>query len=415
MKYLTVIGDGMADMPVAELGGKTPLEALALPGMAVLAGGEVGRVRTCPTGLPPGSDVAFLSIFGNDPMAGYTGRSPLEAAGCGVTLRRGDVSFRMNLVAVSGDGYSQARMLSHNGGGIPGEEAFALVTALMRDAAFAAMLRDIGITITPSCSFRHIAVMSAMDNGADTIHDNLRFELAAPHDIVGEPIAEYLPKGRRQENLRALTSRAYEVLSNHPINLARMNNGEMPANAIWLWGDGTLAELADFRAQFGHGGAVVSAVPLVKGIARLSGLNAPDLPGATGLLDTDYEGKLNCALSALDNGADFAAIHVEAPDELSHDGDLQGKLEAIRRLDARIIMPLIERMPNIDRDFRVMLLPDHYTLLKTRTHDGTPVPYCVYDSRVHGESRPFTERLAQGYPVIEAGYTLMSRLFVGET
>ena len=409
MKYLAIIGDGMADLSIAELNGKTPLEYLAPPGMAKLAGGEVGRARTCPPELPPGSDVAFLSIFGHDPMLGYTGRSPLEAAGCGVKLRQGDVSFRMNLVAISSEGYKSARMLSHNGGGIPGDEAYALVTALMKDAAFAAKLNEINMTITPSRSFRHIAVMGGVvGDGA-----SLPFEMVPPHDIVGALISDHLPRGRNQEALCALTARAFEILSAHPINLTRINNGELAANAIWFWGDGTAAKLANFKTQLGFGGPVISAVPLVKGIARLSGLEAPDLPGATGLLDTDYNGKLDCALSALAGGADFAAIHVEAPDELSHDGDLEGKLEAIRRIDARIIVPLLERLPRIDRDYRVMLLPDHYTLLSTRTHDGTPVPYCVYDSRANTRPRLFTEKLAQEYPLIEEGYRLLTRLFAG--
>ena len=376
MKYILVVGDGMADMPVEALEGKTPLETLACENMARVGGGELYRFRSCPEGLPPGSDVAFLSLFGNDACACYTGRSPLEAAGLNASLEAGDVCFRVNLVSIK-DG----KMISHNGHNVSGDDVRNKMAALMNDAEFMRIAGDMRFTVTDT--FRHVAILPGAAG---------EYPLTPPHDIAGEEIAGYLPPDAR---LRALTLRSMEVL------------GDCQANCAWFWGAGTAASLKDFEATFGKKGFVVSAVPLVKGIARLMGMEAPDFPFATGLLDTDYEAKARAVEEALDNGYDFAVLHVEAPDEASHEGSLEDKMEAIRRLDERCIAPLLARRD----DFRLMVLPDHYTLLSSRTHDATPIPVALYDSREAAAPRPFTEKACAGVPVMEDPEDLMRVLF----
>lgn len=402
MKYVMVVGDGMADLPIEALGGKTPLSYLAPPALAVAGGGALGRLRSCPEQLPPGSDVAFLTLLGHDTARVYTGRAPLEAAGCGVALEAGEACFRMNLVALGEDEDGRQVILSHNGGGIDGQPAEQLVLSLMADPEFGRLMRQAQMRITPSRTFRHVAVMPASGEP---------FELDPPHDIIRQPLSEHLPRGQQHQLLRALTEAAHRALEEHPINQTRRQAGLLPANGVWFWGAGRPVQLDNFEEKYAKKGVVVSAVPLVKGIARLSGLSAPDLPGATGLLDTDYEGKVACALAALQAGSDFALVHLEAPDEMSHDGSLPDKMKAICRLDQRILAPLLEALPHLDPEFRLLVMPDHYTLLSTRTHDGTPVPYCLYDSRQPGVPRPFTEAGCEGQPVLESGDQLMRQLF----
>ena len=399
MKYILAVGDGMADFPIDALGGKTPLEYLSLPAFARIGGGRLGRVRTCPAGLAPGSDVAFLTLLGNDTRAVYTGRSPLEAAGMGLSMQRGQVALRMNIVSIGEEGYPQAGMYSHNGSGIEGEDALRLATDLINDAHFSALARACGLSVSVTDTFRHVALMPG---------DAAQFELTPPHDIVGRPVLDYLPGGERGKVLRELMRASFQALNRHPINQKRRAMGLRAANSAWFWGAGTACALDNFEKKYGKKGIVISAVPLVKGIARLGGLNAPDIPGATGLLDTDYEGKAARAVEALREGYDFALVHLEAPDEMSHDGSLENKLEAIRRLDARTVAPLMEAMRE---PYRLMLISDHYTLLSTRTHDGTPVPFAIFDSRAPGAPRPFTESACAGCPVLDNGDILMRLLF----
>ena len=401
MKYLLVVGDGMADLPIEALGGKTPLEYLNPKGFQIVGGGELGRLRSCPTQLPPGSDTAFLTLLGNDTPKVYTGRSPLEAAGMGVKLEEGQVCFRMNLAAIEEAGFPQGKMLSHNGGGIDGEEAYALAQYLTQQGRFAQLARDCGLTIYPTPTFRHAAVLPTREEG---------FTLAPPHDIVGQPVGAHMPQGACAGLLGELYRASFEALDQHPINRARREQGKLAANCAWFWGAGTACRLDNFQEKYGKKGLVISAVPLVKGIARLGGLDAPDYPWATGLLDTDYRRKAQTAVEALAGGYDFALVHLEAPDEMSHDGSLENKLEAMRRLNQRIVEPLLEQMPQVD-DFRLMLMPDHYTLLSTRTHDGTPVPFAIYDSRRPGAPRPFTEAACADAPILENGDLLMRKLF----
>lgn len=406
MKYIVLIADGIADTQVEALGKRTPLEALALPHFDILAGGEFGRVRTVPEGLPPGSDTAILSIFGHDPRMCYTGRSPLEAAGSGVALHPGEVSFRVNLTALDGADFEQAHILSHNGGNVEGDEVDALIAALQGDSGFTRSAAALGMTLHASRSFRHIGVIGAAHTAKDST-----YALTEPHNILGQPIAPFLPQGSSAEALTDYMRTSYAALRGHPINLARIARGALPANCVWPWGAGSAVALDSFEQKYEKRAVVISAVPLVWGIAALSGLPAPRLPGATGDLDTDYAGKVQAALGALHDGADLAVLHVEAPDECAHAGDIDGKCEALRRIDERVVAPLLARLPEIDPCFRFLVLSDHYTLLTTRKHDGTPVPFCIYDSRLPGTPRKFSESTAQARPLLPSGTLLLSRLF----
>ncbi len=399
MKYMLVISDGMADTELPELNVQTPIESLDLPSFNTLAGSEMGTVQTVPQGVAPGSDTAILNIFGYDPRTCYSGRSVLEAAGVGVLLKKGEVSFRLNLCAIE-DGV----ILSHNGGGIEGDEAENLMHALLADETFQKAAQRVGLSVTVSRTFRHIGVINAPD-GAE-------FHLTEPHNILNQPIEGYMPKGALAEELTAIMEASFKVLDQHPINISRRERGLLPANMLWPWGAGRAIVLPKWQEKYGRGGTVISAVPLVWGIANLAGLKVVHVDGATGDLDTNYEGKADAALEALKNGDDFAAVHVEAPDEMAHAGSLEKKLEAIRRVDARVVKRLLEKLPAIDKDFRILLLSDHPTLLTTRTHDGAPVPYAIYDSRHPGMPRKFSEKTARATKVFLAnGDLLMPHLF----
>lgn len=398
MKYVLMIGDGMADTTLPQLNGKTPLESLDLPHFNILAGSEHGTARTVPEGVPAGSDTAILNIFGYDPRTYFSGRSVLEAAGVGVLLKEGEVSFRMNLCAVE-DGV----MLSHNGGGVEGDEAEGLMQALVQDPGFKKAAEALSLHIHISRTFRHFGVIYAPSAG--------EFILKEPHNILGEKWEGYLPAGALAQEMTALMLESHRFLDQHPINQARRARGKLPANLLWPWGAGRAIRLPSFREKYGHSGAVVSAVPLVRGIANLAGLPAPEVEGANGELDTNYAGKVNAALASLKSGDDFAVIHVEAPDEMTHAGDLEKKLEAIRRLDRLVIAPLLEELPKIDREFRILLLSDHPTLMTTRTHDGSPIPFAIYDSRKPGAPRKFSESSALSGPSLANGDLLMPRLF----
>lgn len=403
MKYILIVGDGMADLPIEALGGKTPLEAVNAPGMARVAGGTLGRIRTCPESLPAGSDVAFLTLLGHEPVKCYRGRSPLEAAGEQVELKEDEVSFRMNLISIGGE-YESGTMASYNGDGIDGPDAYELVSDLIHDEEFAALMKQANMTITPTDTFRHITVLKAGDEP---------FDLTPPHDIAGRPIAEYLPRGQKADLLRAIQKRAHEFLSKHPVNLRREKEGLLPANGGWFWGAGRATILSDFTEKYQKTGTAVSAVPLVRGIAWLSGLKAPRISGATGALETNYEGKVQATINALLAGDDFVLLHLEAPDDMSHLGSLEGKLESIKRLDERMIQPVMKALDDMGEEYRLMVMPDHYTLLSTCTHDGTPAPFAIYDSRIPGTPRPFTEAACADKPVLESGDALM-RLFLEE-
>lgn len=408
MKYILIIGDGMADNPVPELGNKTPLQYADTPHIDALASkGIVGSVKNCPEGLPPGSDTAILSIFGADPRVCYTGRSPLEAAATGIKLKNGDVSYRCNMIALedSDKPFEDKKILSHSGGSIDGESSIELVKYLFDDTEFKAMAKEAGMTVYPAPSFRHIAVQSGADIKG--------IKLAPPHDHLGEVIGRYLPSGfTNAVILKDLMELANRVLEHHPINEQRRKDGKLPANGVWFWAEGTGVELRSFEEQFRHSGAVISAVPLCHGIARLSGLDVIEVEGATGELDTNLEGKVNACVEALKGKYDFAAIHVEAPDECTHNGDLKGKLQAIEWLDSRVFVPLTEALAKEPFDYRILFLSDHKTLTSTRGHDGDPVPFMIYDSRKDtGAGLPYTEEAGLKGPYLEAGTSLMPMLF----
>lgn len=423
MKYVLVIGDGMADTNLSQLAGKTPLEALALNSFDRVAGCWCGRALTVPHGLPAGSDTAILSIFGYDPRKYYTGRSVLEAAGMGVTVPKGCVSFRVNLCAVTPGEDGALVIHSHNGGNIHGEEATTLMNDLLADKEFAALMESSGLSITVTDTFRHVGIMrtDAEDLGA--------VRLTEPHNVLEKKIEEYLPHMERDtddgavkklcDDVKALMLRSYEVLKDHPVNRKRIAEGKLPADMIWPWGAATAMELPAFKEMYGHYGSVISAVPLVWGIAGLAGLKTPKVEGANGDLDTNYEGKVACALEALKED-DFVAVHVEAPDEMAHAGDLGKKLEAIQNVEYRVVGPILDQLTMRGESFRLLLLSDHPTLLTTRTHDGSPVPYGIYDSRTVKKAlekdgkvplRKFCEKEMESEPVLMDGTDLMRLLF----
>lgn len=381
MKYVLIIGDGMADNPVPELGGATPLEYARIPTLDSLAArGVMGSVSNCPEGLPAGSDTAITSIFGCDPRKYYTGRAPLEAAATGIKLKAGDIAYRCNMVCYedADTPFEEKRILSHSAGSIEGDESDAIVTALFAEPEFAAAAAEAGMSVNPGHSFRHIAVQSGADAAG--------LKLIPPHDHLGEKIGPLLPSGSANADvLRSLMRLAHEKLDRHPLNEKRRAAGKMPANGIWFWAEGTAVELPSFERAFGKRGAVISAVPLCHGIAALTGLEPVTVEGATGELETNLEGKVDAAVAALEK-YDFAAIHVEAPDECTHNGDLKGKIQAIEWLDSRVTKPLLEKLDAHGWEYRLLILSDHKTLTSTRGHDAEPVPFLLYDSTVDTHS-----------------------------
>ncbi|MCL2409515.1 MAG: alkaline phosphatase family protein [Oscillospiraceae bacterium] len=409
MKYLLVIGDGMADNPMPQLGGKTPLQYAATPIMDKLASaGVLGSVLTVPEGMPAGTDTAVLSIFGCDPRTFYTGRAPLEAAASGISLSPGDVAYRCNMVTfedAGGTAFEEKKIISHSAGSIEGEESDELIRELFETPVFKSAAEKAGMIVHPASSFRHIAVQKSAD--IDGI------EMAAPHDNLGEVVGPLLPSGcDNADVLKDLMRIAHEVLDNHPINKKRRAEGKLPANGIWFWAEGTAVKLPDFTEKYGKTGGVVTAVPICHGIAALIGLEKIYVEGATGELFTNYAGKVNATLDVLRNH-DFAAVHIEAPDECTHNGELYGKIQAIEWIDSRVLRPLIAGLAGID--FRMLILSDHKTLSSTRGHDGSPVPYIIYDSRYDKNTGlTYCESDAEHGKYIPVGEKLMSILFEQE-
>jgi len=408
MKYVLVIGDGMADNPVSALNGKTPLEAASIPTLDALASkGLMGSALTVPPSLPAGSDVAIMSIFGSDPLQYFTGRSPLEAAGCGVKVEPGCASYRCNMICVE-DGeqpFGQKRILSHNAGSIEGDVSIEIIETLCAHPEFRAELDRLGMTIYPTPSFRHMAVQK---NG-----EIAGMVLKPPHDILGQTVGDYAFYGNdNAAELWKLMELANALLEHLPINEQRRAMGKKPANGIWFWAEGTAVQLPDFVANYGKQGSVISAVPLVHGIGVLTGLKMVTVEGATGEVDTNYEGKLQAAKDALLAGDDFVAIHLEAPDESTHNGSLPDKLQAIEYLDSRILAPLDAWMREQKLDYRLLVISDHKTLMSTRTHDGDPVPFLLYDSREdRNTGLCFSEKSGETGPYVEPGTKLMELLF----
>ena len=369
MKYVIVLGDGMADLPIESLGGKTPLEVANKPNIDKLAKcAEVGIVRTVPEGMKPGSDIANLSVLGYNPRQFYTGRSPLEAVSIGVEFDVADVTFRTNLVTLSDDPlYSDKKMLDYSAGEITTEEARVLINAV-QDA-----LGDDIWSFHPGISYRHCLLLKNGDTGAD---------LTPPHDIYGKVVGEYLPKGVNGDVLKSFMEKSYDILSSHPINLDRIKRGLKPANSIWFWGEGRKPNLPNFKEKTGLSGAMISAVDLLKGIAIVAGMESIDVPGTTGNIDTNYLGKAQYALDSLKRN-DFVYIHVEAPDECGHRGEAENKVRAIEDIDNLIVKTLVNGLQG--EDYVMAILPDHPTPISIRTHSSTPVPYLIYRSTQKAE------------------------------
>lgn len=364
MKYIVVLGDGMADRPVDALGGKTPLEAAVTPVMDALASkGTLGTVQNVPAGMAPGSDVANLSVLGYDPAANYSGRSPLEALSVGVAMDDDDVIFRSNLVTLTeNQPYDQKIILDHSSGEISTADADVLMDAIRAE------FNSDRFRFYTGTSYRHILVWK----------QGRLSPLEPPHDHLGHAIGPYLPQ---EAVLREMMERSYEILNNHPLNLARAAAGKHKANSLWFWGAGTKPQVQNFREKTGLTGAMISAVDLLKGIAVGAGMRVYNVPGATGSIDTNFEGKAQAAVDALlKDGCDFAYIHVEAPDEMGHQGRIQDKVKSIEYLDSRLIAPIKAAMEAAGEDYRMLILPDHPTPLAIRTHTADPVPYLIYDS-----------------------------------
>ncbi len=365
MKYVVVLGDGMADLPLEQLDGKTPLAYAKTSVMDELAKvSQIGRVQTVPTGMQPGSDTANLSVLGYDPRKYYTGRSPLEALSIGITLDEGDVAIRCNLVTVSSEEacYEEKVMMDHSADEISTEDAAVLLQAVKE------RLEEEGFQFYVGTSYRHCLVWR---------QGNL-VELTPPHDILGQKIGSHLPK---ESVLAKMQRRSYEILSSHPLNQERKAKGLHPANSLWFWGAGTRPALDSFYSKYGKKGVMISAVDLLKGIAVGAEMTNIHVEGANGGLNTNYEGKARAAVDALTKkGYDFAYIHVEAPDEMGHQGSVERKTEAIQYLDQRVIRPVKEGLDAFGEPYRMLILPDHPTPVSVRTHTADPVPYLLYDS-----------------------------------
>lgn len=365
MKYLVVLGDGMADEPIEELGGKTPLAYAKTPNLDRLSRlSRVGMVHTIPDGMKPGSDTANLSVMGYDPRKYYSGRSPLEALSIGVPMKDTDIAIRCNIVTVSEDEeiFEEKTIIDHSSSEISTEDC----AVLLREVA--AQLADETYQFYVGTSYRHCLIW----NHGEVV------ELTPPHDVLGQRIGQYLPQDAR---LREMMKKSYEILVNHPINIERRKQGLNPANCCWFWGAGTKPMLTSFQEKTGKKGMMVSAVDLLKGIAVGAGMGVALVEGANGGLHTNYEGKVEAAVKALtQDGYDFAYIHVEAPDEMGHQGSVERKVQAIEYLDARVIGPAVEKLAAAGEDFRLLVLPDHPTPISKRTHTSDNVPYLIYDS-----------------------------------
>ena len=398
MKYVLILGDGMADRPIPELGGRTPLEYAKTPTMDDLAKeSEIGLVKTIPDGMSPGSDTANMSVCGYDPKIYYTGRSPLEALSIGVAMKDTDVAIRTNVVTLSDDDlpYEQKTILDHSSGEISTEDAQVLIEAVQKE------LGDGMFHFYAGTSYRHLLIW---DQGSVV-------PLTPPHDILGKTVGDYLPK---EPLLRKMQERSYEILNNHPINVARRAAGLNPANSIWFWGAGTKPILTSFEEKTGKKGAMISAVDLLKGIAVGAGMDNKTVDGANGQLHTNYEGKAQAAVDALlKEGYDFAYIHVEAPDEMGHQGSVERKVQSIEFLDQRLIRKVKEKMDASGEAYRMLILPDHPTPIEARTHTSEPVPYLLYDSTMKQEHDwTYCERCAEDSGIYRPlGHQLIEILF----
>ena len=396
MKYLVMLCDGMADLPFAALNDKTPMEVAHKPCMDALAKKvEIGLVKTVQDVMKPGSDVANLAVLGYDAKKYYSGRSPLEAASIGIDLKSTDVTFRCNLVTLSDEAeYSDKTMVDYCADDISSAEAKILIEYIEEK------LGNDTFSFYPGVSYRHCLVW---DNGVVEGHN-----LTPPHDITDRPIKEYIPQGDNVAQLYDMMKKSYELLKDHPVNIERIKRGKRPANSIWLWGEGTKPALDSFEEKFNKKGSMISAVDLLKGIAICAKMNSVDVDGATGYIDTNFEGKCKAAIEEFKNGQDLVYIHVEAPDECGHRGEAENKVKSLEIIDEKILTPVVEFLRTYD-DFAVLVCPDHPTPLCIKTHSSDPVPYLIYSSKneIDGADT-FTEASckATGNYIAE-GYTMM--------
>lgn len=399
MKYVIILGDGMADYCQSFLGDKTPLMIAKKPFIDSLAKvSEVGLCKTVPCGMKPGSDVANLSVLGYDPHDCYTGRSPLEAASIGIELKDTDITARANLVTLScEENYADKTMIDYSAGEISTAEAKELIEYLADN------LNNHKFTLYSGISYRHCLVI---DKGS------LIGDLTPPHDITNKPIKEYLPKSQNGQELLELMEKSYELLKDHPINQNRIKQGKRPANSLWFWGDGTKPNLQSFEDKFNKKGGIISAVDLLKGIGKLAQMKVIEVEGATGNFDTNFIGKANACIKNLEDCLDFIYLHMEAPDECGHHGDAEHKIYSIEQID-NVVKIIYDGLKNMDEDFALLILPDHPTPLSTMTHCADPVPYLLYSSKekVDGVNSYDEENAKNSNIFIEKGHALIKKLF----
>jgi 2,3-bisphosphoglycerate-independent phosphoglycerate mutase len=389
-KYIMLVGDGMGDYPLEEIDNKTPLEVASTANMDfITSNGILGLVQTIPNGMSPGSDVANMSLLGFDPKKYYTGRGPIEAASLGINVKPEDTVFRCNLVTLT-EKNGSILMEDYSGGHISSKEAKELIFGLNKHLLSAKFCFYAGV------SYRHILIWHKTEKNLTTI---------PPHDLIGQPITDYL-LGLPVE-IRELIEQTRKILIKHPINQKKISNGQKPANSIWLWGEGKMVQLPNFKETFGLNGAVISAVDLIKGIGILGGLKVIDVPGATGYLDTNYRAKAQYAIRALEE-TDFVYVHVEAPDEASHEGNLCAKIKAIEAFDTQVVGPVLKQA--LKQNYKIMVTTDHYTPLSLRTHIAKPVPFAIFSSKKKCKTSPrvFCEKTAQKNEIlVKPGYELI--------
>ncbi len=395
MKYLVLLCDGMADYPVPELGNKTPMGASNTPNMDKLAEKSViGLVKTVADNMKPGSDVANLSVLGYDPQVYYTGRSPLEAGSIGIDMKDTDVSFRCNLVTLSDEAnYEDKTILDYCADDISTEEAKELVEYLENH------LGNDEFKLYSGVSYRHCLIWN---NGTLEVGN-----LTPPHDITGKPIKEYIPTHKNAQKLYEMMVKSYDLLKDHPVNKAREAKGLRPANSMWLWGEGVRASLMPFTEKYGLKGSMISAVDLLKGIGKFSGMNVVHVPGATGYMDTNFEGKAEAAIKEFANGQDLVYVHVEAPDECGHRYEIENKKKSLEIIDEKILGPVLEALEQYD-DYKVLIMPDHATPLSLKTHTNDPIPFLIYKKSNPTIGGEFTEEGARASGIfIENGHKIM--------
>ena len=404
MKYLILVGDGMGDHPIAELDGKTPLEAASTPMMAELCRkGEFFLNKTVPDGFPPGSDVANMSLLGYDPAQYYTGRGPLEAAAMGIELAPDEFAFRCNLVTLDQSVPGETTMVDFSAGHITNEESHQLIAALEKECGCERF------HFKPGVSYRHVMVFKGEHPGFTTV---------PPHDYIEKSVTQFWQTYFSVKEWAELLEKTGKVLSDHPVNKKRIAEGKNPATQVWLWGEGKMPNVPTLVDRFGISGAMISAVDLLKGLGVVGGLSVINVPGATGFIDTNYEGKAQAAIDALATG-NFVFVHLEAPDESGHQGSLANKLKAIEDFDSLIVRPVITHLLENKEEFRVVVTMDHFTPLAIRTHVPDPVPTLLYDSRelLPGSGTTFCERTsliheAQHHNSLDAGHTMIEKLLI---